>query len=215
MYRRIAALFLMFLCADMLYAGKFDRRVAGLMFIGIDNSLVFEMRLYYDDKGNLVRVKQFDHQMKMIGYEEYSYDSENRKSRESIFNSQRVQQKYTRIEYTKDKRIATSYNMNDEVLMITETEYNSSGSVKRIVEYSAARETAAVSTYYYKGKGEIKCFRDLPVDGLDFYYIVRLDQDGMLSSVDYYKLNGERAGYVKIIVEDGVMTSQSLDDIIF
>jgi len=205
----------MFFCADMLYAGNFNRRVSGLMFIGTDNSLVFEMRLFYDERGNLVKVKQFDHLMKLIGYEEYFYDSENRKFRETIFNSRREQQKYTRIEYTKSKRVATSYNMNDEVLMITKTEYDSSGTVKRIVEYSAGRETAAISTYSYRGKGEIKCTRDVPVAGLDFYYIVKLDEGGMINSVDYFRLNGDRAGYVRIVLDDGKMTPQSLNDIIF
>lgn len=215
MYRRIAALLLLLLCTGMLYAGTFDRRVSGLLFIGSDNSLVFEMRLFYDDRGNLVRVKQFDHLMKLIGYEEYFYDEQNRKCRENIFNSRRQQQKYTLIEYEKNRRIATTYSMSDEVLMITETDYDKAGTVKRIVEYSADREKAAVSTYQYRGRNEIKCSRDLPVEGLDFYYIVRLDRDGMLDSVDYFRLNGERAGYVRIIHEDEIMTSQSLNDIIF
>lgn len=215
MYRRIVVLILMFFCLDMLYAGTFDRRVRALMFMGTDNTLVFEMRLYYDDRGNLVKVKQFDHLMKLIGYEEYFYDSENRRYRENIFNSRREEQKYTRIEYQKDKRVATSYSINDEVLMITETEYGPGGAVKRIVEYSASGETASVSTYNYSGKGVIRCSRDVPVEGLDFYYIIRLEGDGMLDGVDYFRLNGERAGYVRIIHEDGIMTRQSLNDIIF
>lgn len=215
MFRRIAVFFLLFICTVSVYAADFDRRVSGLMFIGTDNSLVFEMRLFYDERGNLVRVKQFDHLMKLIGYEEYFYDNEGRKIREHVFDSRRVQQKYTVIVYAAKKRIATSYTMDDKVIMIIETEYDSSGAVKRIVEYSADREIAAVSTYSYGKNGYIKCSRDLPVDGLDFYYIIKLDRDGMLESVDYHKLNGERAGYVRIMSEDGIMTRQSLNDIIF
>lgn len=215
MYRRLTALLLFLFCTGMLYAGTFDRRVSGLLFIGTDNSLVFEMRLYYDEKGNLVRVKQFDHMMKLIGYEDYFYDNENRRCREKIFNSRREQQKYTLIEYSGNRRIATSYSMNDEVLMITETEYDKGGAVNRIVEYSASRETASVSTYSYRERGEIKCTRDVAVEGLDFYYIIRLGDDGILDSVDYFRLNGERAGHVRIIHEDGIMTRQSLNDIIF
>jgi hypothetical protein len=207
--------FLLFICTVTLYAADFNRRVSGLMFIGTDNSLVFEMRLFYDERGNLVKVKQFDHLMKLIGYEEYFYDSEGRKFRETIFDSRRAQQKYTLLQYTKNKRTATSYTMDDKVIMIIETEYDPGGAVKRIVEYSADREIAAVSTYSYGRNGYIKCSRDLPVEGLDFYYIIKLDRDGMLESVDYHKLNGERAGYVRIISEDGIMTRQSLNDIIF
>lgn len=214
MFRRTAVFFLLFICAVSLYAADFNRRISGLMFMGTDNSLVFEMRLFYDERGNLVRVKQFDHLMKLIGYEEYFYDSEGRKTREHVFDSRRVQQKYTLIEYAAKKRIATSYTMDDKVIMIIETEYDS-GAVKRIVEYSADREIAAVSTYSYMTKGQIKCSRDLPVEGLDFYYIIKLDRDGMLENVDYHKLNGDRAGYVRIITEDGIMTGQSLNDIIF
>lgn len=215
MYRRIAALLLFLICAEMIYAVNFNRRVSGLMFFGTDNSLVFEMRLYYDDRGNLVRVRQFDHLMKLIGYEEYLYDKENRKYRENVFNSRREQQKYTLVEYRGNRRVATSYNMEGDVLMVTETEYDSGGTVKRIEEYSAAGERAAVSTYSYKSSSVIKCSRDLPVEGLDFYYIINLDRDGMLEGVEYFRQSGKRAGYVRVAVEDGIMSGQSLNDIIF
>ena len=215
MYRKITALILLILCADMLYAGKFNRKVSRLMFTGTDNSLVFEMRLYYNEAGNLVKVKQFDHNMKFVGYEEYLYDSNNKKVRENIFNSRREQQKYTLIEYEKDKRVATTYNMDDAVILITETEYHGKGRVDRIVEYSSDRETAAVSTYSYRNNREVKCSRDVPVSGMSFYYIIRMDAEGILSSVEYFRDNGESAGYVRIILEDGIMTEQSLNDIMF
>ncbi|HQO39311.1 MAG TPA: hypothetical protein PK986_02475 [Spirochaetota bacterium] len=215
MRHKIVPLLLILLCSNIIYAGNFDRRIAALMFTGNDNSLVFEMRLYYDAKGNLVKVKQFNHLMKFIGYEEYFYDSENRKIRENIFDSQRVQQKYTLIEYAEGIRIATVYNMDGRVIMTIETEYDKSGRVKRIVEYTAGKESVSVSKYHYYDSRRIRCTRDLPVDGHDYYYIIQLGRNGMLDRVDYFRKNGTRAGYVRIVPEDGIMTSHSLNDIIF
>jgi len=220
MNRKIATLILlMLLTAPWAGAKSLDTRISKLQFFGMDNSLVFEIHLFYDVKGNVVKSKEFDPYMRLVGMEEFVFNEKGVWTEEKLINSRRQLEKHTIIDYAEGKRIRKTYDRDYVLLMVTEDEYGSKGEIKSVTEYSVTGgnkgDVLSLSKYSYTGAGEIKCARSDRVSAWDYYYIIKLSEQGQIESVSYYNTSGQKTGFVKIVLEEGVMTPQSLNLIIY
>jgi len=205
--------------AAVLHAGPLDTRIAKLQFFGPDNSIFLEIVLFYDERGNIIKSRQYDQFMRVLGVEEYFFDGKGTRFKEITYDSGRQIEKYTLIEVEAGRRIRKAYNSDDILIMITEDEYDKNGVIKKVTEYSVSNgkkgEVQSVSEYTYRGKKEIKCVRSLSGGDTYYYYIIGFNESGQIEGVTYYNIKDVRTGYVKIIHEKGVMTEQSLDLVIY
>lgn len=198
-----------------LYAGPFDVRISKMQFFGADNSLIVEMSMFYDNMGNIVKIKQFDYNSLLVGIEEYVCDEEGKRTREEVYSHRRELENYTVIEYPAGKRIRRSYDMDDILVSTTQDEYDTGGRVTKIVEYSPSGEVMSISSYSYRDGQEIICRREIRKNDWDYYYIIRFSASGMISEVTYYTPDGAKTGHVKFFFEKGPMSEESLKQIIY
>ena len=219
MFRRIIALCFILSFAASLYAKPLDTRITRLLFLGPDNSLFLEIVLVYDEKGNIVKSRQYDQFLRLLGAEEYFFDEKGNRLKEVTYDSSRQVEKYTLVEMKEGKRIRKSYNSDDILIMIMEDEYDKKGEIKTVTEYSVSngvkKEVQTVSRYTRTGRNELMCRRTSPAGDTEYYYVIRFNESGQIDDVVYYNMEGTRSGCVRIFTESGIMTEQSLDLVIY
>lgn len=219
MFSRIITMCFVFTLAASLYAKPLDTRITKLFFLGPDNSLFLEIVLEYDEKGNIVKSRQYDQFLRLLGVEEYFFDEKGNRLKEVTYDSSRQVEKYTLVEMKEGKRIRKSYNSDDILIMVMEDEYDKKGEIKTVTEYSVSNgvknEVQTVSRYTRAGRNELKCLRTSPAGDTEYYYIIRFTDSGQINEVIYYNMEGTRSGCVRIFTEKGIMTEQSLDLVIY